>query len=346
MKTVKVGIVGLGIGRWHLESFNETRSAEVVALCDLNSELLASTGSEFGIKRLFSGYRELIADPEVEAVSVCVPNALHRPMALAALSAGKHVLCEKPLAASVADARSIVNASRRKRKVFMVGMKLRYDPEAAWVRAQAQRGRLGNIYYACGHYLRPTGGIPARPTFIHSKLSGGGALIDNGVHFLDLAWYLMGNPRPVAAFGCTSDRLARAGAGFGMPPARARKLGCDVEDFGAGMIRFENDASVFVDIAWASYMESGTMDLRLLGDRGGATLWPFSVTLARGGSKRDATPDLAAKRFRAPTQFEHFVDCVRGKSQPCSSAQQGLAVVEMLQGIYRSARSGKAVRLH
>jgi predicted dehydrogenase len=345
MKTLKVGIVGLGIGRWHLESFNATRGAEVVALCDLNEKLLAETGAEFGVRRLFSDYRELVADPEVEAVSVCVPNNLHRPVARAALDAGKHVLCEKPLAASAMDARRLVRTSRRRRRVFMVGMKLRYSPEASWIRRLADRGRLGNVYHACGHYLRPPGGIPARPTFIHRRLSGGGALIDNGVHVLDLAWYLMGTPRPVAVFGSTSDRLVRAGAGFGFAPARARGLGCDVEDFGAGMIRFENGASVYLDIAWASYVNGGGMGLRVLGDRGGATLWPFSVTLARGGGSRDATPDLAAKGFRAPTQFEHFVDCVRGKSRPCSSAEQGLAVVEMLEGIYRSNRSARAVRL-
>jgi predicted dehydrogenase len=345
VKTVKVGIVGLGIGRWHLKSYNATRGAEVVALCDLNAELLASHGAEFGVRRLFSDYRELLADPEVDAVSVCVPNSLHRPVALAALSAGKHVLCEKPLANSVAEARRIVRASRRSRRVFMVGMKLRYLPEAAWIRRLVEKKRLGLPYHGYTHYLRPPGGIPARPTFIHNRLSGGGALIDNGVHLLDLNWYLMGTPKPVAAFGATSARLARAGLGFGMLPARARKLGCDVEDFGTGMIRFANGATIYLDNAWASFVSEGVMNLRVLGERGGATMWPFSVTLASGGKSRDATPDLGKKRFRAPTQFEHFVDCVRGKSRPCSSAEQGLAIMKMLEGIYRSARSGRAVRL-
>ncbi len=346
MKAVRVGIVGLGVGSWHLSSFAQTPGAEVVALCDLDAKLRSKRGREHGITRLHEDYRELLADPEVDAVSVCVPNSLHRPVALAALRAGKHVLCEKPLANTVAEARRIVREARKHRRVFMVAMKLRYLKEAAWIRALLEKGRLGAVYHGCSHYLRPPGGIPVRPTFVHRRLSGGGALIDNGVHLLDLNWYLMGMPRPVEAFGVTSDRLVRAGRGFGMSPARACRLGCDVEEFGTGVIRFENGASVYLDNAWAAMVPpEGVMGLRVLGEKGGATMWPFSITLARGNRAVDATPDLSGKHSRSPSQFRCFVDCVRKRRKPASTAEQGLTVLKMLDGIYRSNRTGRSVRL-
>jgi predicted dehydrogenase len=225
-------------------------------------------------------------------------------------------------------------------------MKLRYLPEAAYVRSLLDKGRFGFVYHGYSHYLRPLGGIPARPTFIHKRLSGGGALIDNGVHLLDLNWYLMGCPRPVAAFGAVSKRLVRNGVGFGVSVAKAKKLKCDVEDFGAGMIRFANGACAYLDNAWASFVpQEGVTGIRILGDSGGATVWPFSVTLSKRSKVVDATPDLAKRKFHAPTQFEHFMACVRRDRDPISTAEQGVQMMQMLDGIYRSNRTGRAVAL-
>ncbi len=344
--TIKIGIVGLGVGSWHLRSFLETRGAEVVALCDVDGRRLAGKGADSGVKRLYTDYGDLLADGSVDAVSVCVPNALHGPIAAAALRAGKHVLCEKPLANTLVEARKILRAAKKSRKTFMVAMKLRYLPESAYVKSLLDKGRFGFVYHGYSHYLRPFGGIPARPTFIHKRLSGGGALIDNGVHLLDLNWYLMGNPRPVSAFGTTSMRLVRVGRGFGMSAVKAKGLKCDVEDFGAGMIRFANGACAYLDNAWASFVpQEGVAHVRILGDRGGATVWPFSVTLSKGSKVADATPDLAGKKFRAPTQFEHFVDCVRRDRPPLSTVEQGVQMMQMLDGIYRSSRTGRMIRL-
>jgi predicted dehydrogenase len=214
------------------------------------------------------------------------------------------------------------------------------------VRSLQDKGRFGSVYHGYSHYLRPLGGLPAKPTFIHKRLSGGGTLIDNGVHLLDLTWYLMGCPKPVSAFGTISTRLVRRGIGFGVSPAKAKKMKCDVEDFGAGMIRFANGACIYIDIAWASFVPvDGVANVRILGDRGGATVWPFSVTFSKGTKVADATPDLKKKKFRAPTQFEHFRDCVRRDRNPLSTAEQGMQMMQMLDGIYRSARTGKAVRI-
>jgi predicted dehydrogenase len=346
MKNVTIGIIGLGIGKWHLESYRKVAGTEVTALCDMNSEVLKKTGQENGVRRLYMDYKDLLADRSIDAVSVCVPNSLHRKVATEALSAGKHVLCEKPLANSVAEAQKILQMSRKSKRTFMVAMKIRYWPETSYVHSLFEKGKFGFVYYGYTHYLRPLGGIPARPTFIYKKFSGGGALIDNGVHLLDTNWYLMGCPKPRTAFGVTSMRLVKAGIGFGMPAPKAKKLGCDVEEFGAGLIRFENGSSIYLDNAWASFVPAdGVWNLRILGDKGGATVWPLSITYAKGNGVADATPDLAKIGFKAPTQFDHFIDCIRKDRSPLSTAEQGVTLMKMLGALYRSNKTGKAVEI-
>ena len=205
MNTARIGIIGLGIGKWHLDSFKQTKNAEVVALCDANEERLKKIGAEAGITKLYATIGALLRNKDIAAVSVCLQNYLHAKVAVAAMRAGKHVLCEKPLAASVKDARKIVQAEKETGKRCMVAMKFRFTPEAHYIAGELKNGAFGEVYYGYTHYLRPLGGIPigAGNWFMNKSKSGGGALIDNGVHLLDINWYLMGCPKPVSAFGST-----------------------------------------------------------------------------------------------------------------------------------------------
>ena len=243
MNKVRIGIIGLGIGRWHLDSFLHTKHAEAIALCDMNERLLKDAGKAAEITRLYTDIGSMVKDRDVDAVSVCLPNFLHARAAIAALRAGKHVLCEKPLAATVQQAARIVKAQKASGRKCMVAMKFRFTPEAHYIARELQKGTLGEVYYGYTHYLRPVGGIPTGTGdwFITKSKSGGGALIDNGVHLLDVNWYLMGCPRPVYALGS-------ACAKFG-PHMPAVRKSFDVEDFGCGLIRFENGASIYLDNA-------------------------------------------------------------------------------------------------
>ena len=337
MNTVRIGIIGLGIGKWHLDSFSSTKRAEVVALCDANEKLLKKTGKAARVTRLYTDVGSILKDRDVDAVSVCLPNYLHSDVAVAALRAGKHVLCEKPLAASVRDARKIVRAQKASDRTCMVAMKLRFMPEAHYISRDLNKGTFGDAYYGYTHYMRPPGGIPTGTGnwFITKSKSGGGALIDNGVHLLDLNWYLMGCPRPVYAFGSTCAR-------FG-PQMDGIKDSFDVEDFGCGLIKFENGASIYLDNAWASMVAGQLIGLRILGTTGGATMWPFSIIKCSRGKNRAVTPNLSRRRFK--TQFEHFVECVVGDSETLSPPGQGLTVLKMLDAIYRSSERGSAVKI-
>ncbi|MBI3991452.1 MAG: Gfo/Idh/MocA family oxidoreductase [Candidatus Omnitrophica bacterium] len=337
MNTVKIGIIGLGIGRWHLKSFLTTRGAEVIALCDANQNRLKALADEIKINRRYQNINAILKDKDIDAVSICLPNFLHAEVAVAALKSGKHVLCEKPLADNLSNAQKIAKTAEKSRKKCMVAMKFRFTPEAHYISGLLKKGKLGEVYYGYTHYLRPTDGIPtgAGNWFIQKEKSGGGALIDNGVHLLDVNWYLMGCPKPVYVFGSTYAK-------FG-PYVEAIRNNFNVEDFGCGLIKFENGTTIYLDNAWASMVGETIIGLRICGTKGGATMWPFSVVNLKNNKTIPETPDLSNRKYQ--TQFEHFVECILNDSEPISPASQGVEIIKMLSGIYRSSMIGKAVRL-
>ena len=334
MRDVRLGIIGLGVGTWHLESFKATPGAEVIALCDIDAGRLNGRGDAHGIQRRYPTVQEMLADRDVDAVSVCLPNDLHAEVTVAALERGKHVLCEKPLASSVAEGRRLVAAARASRKTCMLAMKFRFTPEAYAISSELARGGLGEVYYGYTHYLRPPEGIPTGTDnwFIKKRRSGGGTLIDNGVHLLDLNWYLMGCPRPVSAYGATYAK-------FG-PQQQALARDFDVEDFGCGLIRFENGASIYLDNAWAAMVSETMIGLRVAGTRGGATMWPFSMVSLVDGKTTATTPTLDPQA--AQSEFAHFVECVSTGRPTLSPVGQGLEVLKMLDALYVSSATGKA----
>jgi len=340
--TLHIGVVGMGVGQWHVENFSKVPGCKVVALCDTDATRLAAAAEKWGVKRTFADYREMCAAPDIDAVSVCVPNAVHAEISVAAFRAGKHVICEKPLADTPAHAREILDAKNASGKIGMAAMKLRYWPEAAYVRRLVDEGTLGRIYYGWSTYLRGLDGIPMRPTFTVKALSGGGALIDNGVHLLDLTWYLMGCPEPTSAMGMTTQDLSPIGKANRQKIAAAGgKKAFDVEDFGCGIIRFADGAAAMLDNAWSTFVVDGTFSVRVLGTEGGATLLPFSVCAEKDGKNANVTPD--AKTLPSEDQFHHFVRCIREGRQPISTIEQGEQMVRMLTALYRSHETGASV---
>jgi len=335
---IGIGIVGLGVGQWHLEEFQKVPEAEVVALCDLDESKLMDAGRKYGVSRLYTDYRELVEDPRVDAVSICLPNYLHAPAAIAALEAGKHVLVEKPLARTPEEAREIIAARDRSGKKAMVAMKFRFLPEAAYIRRLWEEGKFGEVYYGFNSYIRPVGKGIHRAWFYRRELSGGGALIDNGVHLLDITWYLMGCPKPVEAFGATYAEFGPRGKG-GVPPEDAGAF--DVDDFACGMVRFEGGASVLIENGWAAHIDRRVIAARIFGTEGGASVWPFYIVREREGESSAEVPDIAG--FSFPSQFQHFVDCVLEDRETFSPLEDGVVVLEMLTALYRSAEEGRSV---
>lgn len=344
---LRVGVVGTGFGRYHMEGFSKLDGVEVHAICDLNTDEARHFAAQYGARHVFRDYRKMFSMDELDAVSIAVPNYLHAPMAIDALSKGKHVLVEKPMTITPDSAEAMVKAARKAGKRLMVEQALRFLPDTQLVRAYVDQGALGRIYYARSTWYRrrgwprlhfPPGGTMGRGEwFIRKRLAGYGALGDIGVHLLDLAWYLMGTPRPIAVSGQMWNEVAA-------PELKRRKMPCEVDELACGMIRFEGGRAIYFEVSWDTHT-APIQECRVMGDKGGATLFPAKLFR---GEDIDETVELATHHNGYPvvSAYSHFIDCVRdGRKKMIASGEENVQLIRMLDAVARSARSGKEIRL-
>ncbi len=345
---LKVGVIGVGgIAKTHFPGWRTSPDAEVVALSDVVPETLARAGREQGVTRLYEQPLDLIHDPDIDIVDICTPNMYHAALAIAALDAGKHVLCEKPLAPTPGEVRQMIAARDRNRRLLMTAQHFRFDGRSRALKAELDSGMLGEVYHARGWMLRRAA-APTRVGFIRREHAGGGACIDIGVHILDLTLWMMGHPRPVSVSGVTQARLHRLPGAFsiwgGPIPAEM-----DVEEFASAFVRFANGATLVLEVAWLLHhrTEGEDMQMWLYGDRGGAH-WPANEILT---SNYATQQHLAIQVERADDAEPHALECVafadavaNGKPSPVP-AEQSLDVIAILDGLYRSAAAGREVSL-
>ena len=330
-----------------MEGYSKIDGVDLVAICDLNQEEARHFADQYSAKYVFEDYREMFSMDELDAVSIAVPNCLHAPMAIDALNAGKHVLVEKPMALNPKEAKAMVAAAKKAKKRLMVEQALRFKEETQLVRACYDRGALGDVYYAKSTWIRrkgwprlnfPPGGTMGRGEwFIRKDEAGFGALGDIGVHLVDLAWYLMGNPKPVTVSGMLWTKVAA-------PLLKRKKMPCEVDEMAAGLIRFETGQLLAVDVCWDAYNEPG-MGVQVFGDQGGVSLFP--AKLYRGEDIMETT-ELSTTHggFETIDAYSHFIDCVRNRGKKLiASGEQNVDLIKMLNGIERSAKSGKEVSL-
>ncbi|MCC6729008.1 MAG: Gfo/Idh/MocA family oxidoreductase [Chthonomonadales bacterium] len=339
---VRVGIVGVGIGRVHARGYGKCPNAQLVALCDIDADRARRVADEFGVASVYSDYETMIAEASLDALSVCTPNALHAPVAVAALGAGIHVLCEKPLASSAAEGAKIVEAARKSKALFMVGMNNRFRGDTQVLKGYAEGGELGEIYYArCGWVRRY--GIPGMGGwFTRKATSGGGSLIDIGVHALDLTLYLMGSPRPASVFGATYAKFGPEGKGMGGWGVPVKGGAFDVEDLAAAQVRFDNGATLTLEASWAQHCAGERLYSEVYGTQGGATLEPLRVFTEHHGKPVDILPQHPEVNGHE-AEVAHFVDCIVQGRQPLATVEQAQDVMKILDGIYESARTGASV---
>jgi len=342
---VRFGVIGLGMGRHHLQRLVAAPHAEVAAICDLDTRRLVGIGDEFGIHWRATNYEDLLGSPDLDAVVVALPNFLHAPVSIAALEAGKHVLCEKPMARSASEAAQMLEAAHRTNRLLMVHFNYRFTPSAMALHRYVAAGELGHIYHGRSWWHR-TRGIPGLGGWFTSKESaGGGPLIDLGVHRLDLALWLMGYPRAVAVSGVTYSML-------GAELAARQGLSYEVEDMASAFIRFDNGATLILEASWAANGEQPEeMVTQVYGTKAGILQrnvgggYEFEALLFR----EQLGSYVAVKPQRYPadieTPQEHFARCILEDKQPMATGEQGLEVMRILDAIYLSSARGAEVRL-
>ncbi len=349
---VRVGIIGAGIGANHVKGYAQVKEAEVVAICDINTERAQKLAHDHGLQnvQIFSDFREMLEKGGVDAVSAGVPNTLHRDISVACMDAGKHVLCEKPLAMNVAEAQDIADAAARNNVKCMVGQVMRFRPDSQFIKQRVLDGDLGEIYYARSGMLRKRG-IPGYGGWFTTKaMSGGGPLIDIGVHMLDLAWWLIGCPKPLTVSGSTFAEFGPRGKGLGnwmndQWKGRKPEGTFDVEDLAVGLIRFEGGLTINLEVSWALHNRQDTSWCQIFGNDGGAE-WGDNtgIFLDKGDIQTTLSPKLPASE-EWPGETGHFIRSILNDTTPDPDATQGVTMIKMLSGLYESAALGHEIEI-
>jgi predicted dehydrogenase len=352
---IKVGIVGAGAiaSQVHIPAYCNLPGVEIVAVTDVVEDRAKQVAKQYGIPRAYSDARDMFAQDGIEVVSVCTPNAFHAPQSIAALEAGINVLCEKPMAVRLDEALAMVEAQKRTGKLLMIGMTSRFRQDFQVMRGYVQDGMLGDIYYIKAGWLRRSG-IPGYGSWFTNKdLAGGGCVLDIGVHFLDIAMWVSGFPKPVAVSGTTFAKFgprAKALGGWGADIYRDGPHRFDVDDLATAFVRMADGTALTLEVSWAAHTsEQGENYVRIFGTEGGIEYNSrYEQYPVRYHSDKNEVPFdqiVYVDQTKHPHQLEiqHFLDCVRGTAKPMVSLEESVTIAKILDGIYRSGESGKEV---
>ena len=367
MKKLRIGIIGCGgiANQKHMPSLKANSDlCEMVYFCDLVSERAQKAAKEFGAEgaKCCEDYKELLNDPDVDVVHILTPNVAHCPITVDAFVAGKHVMCEKPMAATYQDAKTMYDAWKKSGKKFTIGYQNRFRPEVSSLHKSCEEGELGEIYFAKAHAIRRRA-VPTWGVFPNKALQGGGPLIDIGTHALDMTLWMMNNYEPESVSGSVFYKLgnlqqATEGNMFGPWDPETY----EVEDSAFGLIKMKNGACVYLESAWAiNIMESREASTTLCGTKAGAEirsgmsypqdelyynrghngLLTDECKVKSGGVAFFSGTAVAAGSLEAKQWLESILS---PEKEPLVKPKQALVVTQILDAIYRSAKSGELIR--
>jgi predicted dehydrogenase len=335
-----VGVIGLGMGRDHLEQYARIAGVRIAAIADLDAARLESARTQFQVPRACADYHELLSMAEIDSLSICLPNHLHASVTIEALKAGKHVLIEKPMAMNAKEGQSMIEAARSSGRTLALAMNYRwhFGPDTLYLKQQIEAGALGTVYYIRSQSLRRRTFAPGHKSWFSQKAkSGGGALIDMGPHLLDLAMWFSGDFRPVSASGCVRTAIM---------------TDTDIDDLAVGLVRLSGGATVALESTWASHTRPGVF-VTVMGTKGGAVLElgaPAGQRLTFFGAQGPAFTEMRPVEIHLEPGFDasvqaHFVRCIQSGIPPQNSAECGVAVMRILDAVYESSRAGVEVKI-
>ena len=349
-RKVRVGIIGTGqIGKAHIRNYQNIPDCEIVAVADINEPEARRVADEYGIPHVLTKFRDLLKMDEIEAVDVCLHNNLHAPVTIAALEAGKHVYCEKPMAGSYADAKAMYQTAKRKRRKLSVQLGTLFSMPTKAAKRLIDEGYLGRIYYAKSYGFRRRG----RPyvdgygsaTFVQKKTAQGGALYDMGVYHIANILYLLGNPRVRTVSGATYSELD-------MYDDRRKNGPWEVEELGLGFVRLAGGISLYIEESWAIHSNGGESPL-IAGSKGGIKLSPFGFFTTLADMPMDATFDLEGTNVRwhrcipdtdaYDSPQHHWIAALMGRVPLIDTAAIALNTMKISEGIYLSQKLGREV---
>jgi predicted dehydrogenase len=355
-RTFKIGIIGCGgiaHGK-HMPALKNQPNAEMAAFCDIIVDRAHEAAEQYGVRgaRVYENYRDLLNDESIDIVHVCTPNDSHAEISIAAMEANKHVMCEKPMAKHASDARKMVEAAQRTGKKLTIGYQNRFRPDSQYLKMVCTEGELGEIYYAKAHAIRRRA-VPTWGVFLDEEKQGGGPLIDIGTHALDLTLWMMDNYKPKVVLGTAFHKLSQkqnaANAWGSWDPAKFT-----VEDSAFAMITMQNGATIVLESSWAiNMLQTGEAKTTLCGTEGGADMMDGLRINGEKHSRLYMTQiQLDAKGVdfyegtgESPAELEArlWLEAVEQNKDPVVTPEQACTVSEILEAIYESSRTGKAV---
>lgn len=350
MKKLRIGLVGAGnIAKTHLEAYKSVESAEIVAVCDINPEILEKTAQKYEIKNTYLSITQMIENEELDAVDVCVWNCDHAKCSIEALNAGLHVLCEKPMATNAQDAEKMIETAKKNNKLLMIGFVMRFSNDGVVAKDFVDKDYLGDIYYSKATYLRRHGAPGG--WFTDKARSSGGPVIDLGVHVIDFTRYLMGKPKALSVFASTDDRIknrAHLKTDVAWKPQDATDADLyDVEDFAVALIKYEGNKTTLLETSY-SINGDDVIQKQFFGTKGGMDINgdQMKIYTEVNDYLADVSPKITHLKngndlFAA--EMAHFVDCALNQTPCIATPEDGLEVMKILDAIYESARTGHEV---
>ena len=356
MKKLRVGIIGTGnISTLHMDGYKKLEArgeVEIVSVCDIDEAKVKAYAAKYGVGKWYLDYNEMMSKEDLDCVSVCTWNAAHKGATIAALKGGANVICEKPMAMNAAEAEEMLNTAKETGKLLQIGFVRRFGNDADVVRQFSEAGALGDVYYAKATYLRRDG-CPGG-WFGDKSYSGGGPLIDLGVHVIDLTRYLAGGPKPVSAYGATFNnigcRRAKGGDEAWLAPVGGNGYEFSVEDMATAMVRFDNGLVLHVEASFNLNLKEDVGNVELFGTKAGIKLDPgveLYTDMAGRYVNIRPTGDTSFG-FNAPfdREIEGFIKAVRGEAPCRATGEDGVILMKILDAIYESAKTGKSVDIN
>lgn len=355
MKKIQVAVIGCGCiaNAAHIPSYLRNPNAEIKYFCDIIPEKADLSVKKYGCGKAIYDYHEILNDPSLDAVSVCTPNKMHPTIAMDFLKAGKHVLCEKPAARTYAEAKQMQQIQHQTGKTLNIGVVNRFNTAVNKMRDIINSGELGEIYHVYVSF-RARRSIPGLGgAFTTKEIAGGGALIDWGVHYLDIVMYCTGDPKPVTVSGKAFSKLGVDMKNYvyeGMWSEDTKNLNgtYDVDDSVTAFIRTENGPTITLNGAWAQNIGPSETYIDFLGDKAGIRLnygGNFTVYGTKDNKLWEETP-VFESRDMFQNEIDGFVNCVLGGEKLPSHIDKVIITARMMQAIYDSSDSGKEVEIN
>ncbi|MFC5650478.1 Gfo/Idh/MocA family protein [Paenibacillus solisilvae] len=354
---IRIGVIGVGIiGKQHLDNYSRIEGAQVIAVCDINEREAREAAEKYGVPDVYTDYKELLARDDIDAVDVCLHNNFHAPLTIAALQAGKHVYCEKPIAGSYHDGKWMVDAARESGKMLHIQLGTLYKKETKAAKALIDAGQLGRLFHARSSGFRRRG----RPFvdgfgtahFTRKESAGGGALLDMGVYHIAQMLYLLGNPKLERVTGRLIQEME-------MDPQRSAQSGFDVEELALGFVTFQGGVTLDIFEAWAVHL-GGVEGSSIIGSRGGIRLPSYhsaeqtselSYHTTVADMDMDSRIDLNRMDIRwhrmrenedaYDSSQQHWVAALQGRVSLLPTAEIALSTMLISEGLYLSDAKGR-----